>query len=136
MPARLRASVAEVLGEPQALHLEFDRARVVTTAPGNRLWVVPGRGVICTFKTGPVAAACATRGQAIQHGLVLGTYAIAEQTHQPTSYLALGLVPNGVTSVEVRIGNALKRIVVEHNVFGIESDGPAQLMGMNRHDRR
>jgi hypothetical protein len=124
MPARLRSSAQTVLGDAGALRLQFDHSSVAPVSSTDVLWVVPGRGVVCTFKPRPMAAACATRKQAIQHGLLLGTYTPDPRTKQPESYLSIGLVPDTVRSVTIRVGGATRRIRAHRGVFLVRSQAP------------
>lgn len=128
MPAGLRSSAQAVLGEAKALWLQFDHSSVAPVSSTDVLWVVPGRGVICTFKPRPMAAACATRKQAIQHVLLLGTYTPDPRTKQPESYLSIGLVPDMVRSVTIKVGGATRRIRAHRDVFLVRSKAPVQVM--------
>jgi hypothetical protein len=125
MPRAVRQKAEEVLGAPQHLNLQFRRAMHVM-APNNAvLWVVPGDGILCLFQTVPVAAACKPTGQAYRDGLVLQLYKLSSpRTSRSTRFTSLGIIPDGVKQIPVKIGRRWTTAPVEHNVFFIASTRP------------
>jgi hypothetical protein len=125
MPDSLRKKALELLGEPAPLELRFADARYATTSHQLSLWVVPGNGVICIFESAKMASACTTTVQAYHHGVVLQTYTLGKGSGgRPVEFTSLGVVPNGVTRVPVKVGNRWTAVDVVNNTFFIRSRQP------------
>jgi hypothetical protein len=132
MPQQLRAETRGVLIAPGNLHLAFAKARYVTAPDDTGLWAVPGAGVLCLVRAVKVAASCAGELAAYREGLLLETYKTAVPGGRPTSFTALGIVPNGVRFVHARISGVQRRIPVVHNAYALTASVPVNVIPLNR----
>lgn len=125
MPKALRRETWQVLGKPRHLGLRFDLAARPPDRAAASLWVVPGNGVICLVKVPSVAAACTTSSRAYHHGIVLQTYKLGPKpARRPLKFVSLGIVPDGVRTVPIKIASHWRTITVVDNTFGIEARQP------------
>jgi hypothetical protein len=134
MPERMRRSVAETLGGAQPLHLRFEHVYRVRTTTGVRVWVVRGRGVVCIVRDVKASVACDTDVNAAHRGLVLGVYKVGPPPQRkPTQFLMLGIAPDSVRAVRVKIKGAAPRMArVVENTFSLRSKSPIAVEAMIR----
>ncbi|HWI72534.1 MAG TPA: hypothetical protein VNT55_11295, partial [Baekduia sp.] len=103
--AHLAAGATPDLGANAAL-----ARRALSTALGEELYVVPGRGWVCLTST--AGAGMCTPTDQIAAGYAVGLQQI------PSGYRLSGLVPDGVTRVEVRgAGGATAATEVSGNAW-------------------
>lgn len=125
IPLSLRVKAEEVLGHPQNLNLWFEKARRVTAPNTDDLWLIPGSDVLCLFQAIPAAAACKTTAQAYRDGLVLQLYRLhSVGDGRPTRFTSVGVIPDGVKRIPVKIGRHWAFVPVAHNVFSLASSQP------------
>lgn len=131
MPMRMRRRIAEVLHGVGALHLQFNKAQRGRTPVGVDLWIVEGRGVTCLFLEETLASSCRTRVEARRQGIWLETYKISKvHPEQPSHFLALGAVPDGVHVVPVTIAGSPRAVRVRKNVWAIRAETPIEFRRM------
>jgi hypothetical protein len=129
MPEALRAEAEEALGDGGRLGLRFGQARYGATPGGVGLWVVPGDGVTCMFRSPSIAAACRTTAQAYRNGIVLQTYKLGKSHHgRPKSFAALGIAPDGLRFMALEIGKRRTSIPLHGNVYLVESRSPIAVL--------
>lgn len=119
LPTGFRSDVRQILGGAEQLGLRFSEARFVRSASGSGIWTVPAKGVTCMFRVPDLAAACNTTGQTYRGGLTLQTY--KHRNGHPTRFAAMGIVPDGIDKVPVKIGSDWKMIPVVRNTFSVEA---------------
>jgi hypothetical protein len=112
MPDLLKREAKEALAGPQSASLLFDSARFAITPTGGGLWVVSGRDVVCVLRAMTAAVACNTVAHVYRHGLVLEVYKRDKASGPPTSFTALGIMPDGVRSITAEVGRRQRRIKV------------------------
>jgi hypothetical protein len=119
MPAALRSLAQKTLGAgSDALMLDFARAREVSASRHLRLWLVPGRGVICMFRVTHFAAICAPDNVARARGLVLETYRLpAGKPWPPLSFTAIGVMPSSVVGAVAKTRGRTIVIPTRSNTF-------------------
>jgi hypothetical protein len=93
-------------------------ARRVAAGAGAGAWVVPGRRSMCLLATWPgsgaAGAACVPDAVAIDGRLAVASASV----RAPGTEFLAGLVPDGVGSVLVHLGNgAVQRLAVRENVY-------------------
>lgn len=122
MPRALREEAKEMLRESEQLDLRFEDVRFAEAPNRMDIWVVPGDRIICMFRAVRMAGACSTTTQAYRHGMVLQTY--RHRNGRPTSFEALGIVPDGIVKVPAKIGRRWTKLNVVANTFFVESQKP------------
>ena len=133
MPTDRREASASTLGEPDPLGLDFDQARYAMSRARVGLWMVPGRGVTCLIKGGIVAATCDTTSNTERKGLSLEVFKPGPPPkRRPTHFLALGVVPNGVKGLRVRVGKRTSVISVSDNTYSMRAEVPIQIVSLIR----
>lgn len=131
MSAWFKREAKEVLLEPENLGLRFNKARYVAATNRVSLWVVPGRNVLCVFRATRIAAACTSKARAYRSGILLEVYRLNKPGGHPTRFTAIGLMPDGVRSVTVRMGKLRKQLPVIRNAYIAEAPRPITLLHPN-----
>lgn len=125
MPYGARRQARFVLGEPYSLDLRFAQARQGSAPDHRAFWIVRGRGAICLFRSSGTASACTTLARAYREGITLYSYRLGKsRTSRPTSFSALGIVPDGTEQVHVAIGHRRVLVPVVDNAFFVEASKP------------
>lgn len=131
LPPRLREEALETLGkEAHRLGLRLAAAQHLRTAIGISEWVVPGRDVTCLFRGGMAAVACNKNTLVRRKGLmvVVGEGKSQVDPGLPDRFLALGLVPDGTSSVRLHEVNGSSKVVpVVGNTFAYQAKTPFEL---------
>lgn len=98
----------------------------------RRLWVVSTKHLLCIAQVR--GAACASRSEAVQKGVILGTFhPPSPRQPVPNEFQLQGLVPDSVTQVLLLIGNRERQLVdVSHNVFLLKREKPIHLIRLIR----
>jgi hypothetical protein len=125
MPDGLREGALENLGHAEPLKLRFNQAIHSPTMAGIGFWVVPGRGVTCMVEDRTPAAACDMTARVAREGLQLEVYkSDPRRGGRPSHFLALGMVPDGISRVKARIGRRAESIPVIGNAYGWRAEVP------------
>jgi hypothetical protein len=133
MPLHLRREALEILGPAAPLRLHFDEARYVRTPIDFALWVVPGRGVTCMFRTVRIVSSCRTTVYAYRHGMVLQTAKPGTSPRsRPSLFTLTGIAPDWTRTISVRAGRELRTIPIIDNVFADKARVPFQIVRLNR----
>jgi hypothetical protein len=129
VPEALRRLAKEVLGEPEDLGLSFAAARRAVTSGHISLWVVPGRGVLCMFRHPDMAVSCRPVSKAYRQGIALQIYKLGKaKSGPPESFMAIGVVPDGISGVRMRLGNRRTTAPVVANTFQVEARRPIKVV--------
>lgn len=128
MPFSVQKKARGVLGGGRPLGLDFNAAKYVTTQNDIRLWVVLGKGVACMFRELHMAASCTTRAQAFRHGIVLQTYQLNKVGGEPTTFTAIGIAPDGVRAISMRVGDRRMKVPVVNNTYWAEASKPISVV--------
>ncbi len=132
-PHAVEQSITGLLGPARPLGLRFDAARSIVTARGQRIWVVPGRAVICMFRTPRLASSCDTATNASRRGLVLVTYKIGKDPKAPPrNFELLGLVPDGFHSATLKIGARRVQVRASTNTISYRAKAPISVLAIHR----
>jgi hypothetical protein len=113
MKARMHSSAAT-----------FIQAHRAPTANGP-IWLVPGASEeVCLFAGNPLENGCEPASQALRHGMTLGVV-IDPADPSKRTFVLYGVVPDGQTSVQVRVGSdPAKTIPVRHGAFSVRAREP------------
>jgi hypothetical protein len=127
MPKALRRQIRRLkAGKP--FHLRFDEAQHARTPIGVGIWIVEGAGITCIFREGLPASACEPTGDTKLNGISLGTYT-TDKAHpgRPLSFLALGVVPEGVRAVLARVASSRRAVRVRNGAWAIRAKTPIKI---------
>lgn len=95
------------------------------STPNGAIWLVASaRGELCLFAGDPLENSCEPQSFAIQHGITLG---IIEDPADPSKrvFVLYGVVPDGQTSVRVKVGDQAPRSVpVRKGAFSLRAREP------------
>lgn len=109
------------MGEGAAAALGAHEART----PNGPIWLVASNsGRICLFAGRPPASACESSSLALKQGLTIG---VVESPSDPSRrrFVLYGVVPDGRTSVKVRIGeHRIRTIPVRSGAFSMRAREP------------
>jgi len=130
-PPAVIAAFTQLLGRASPLQLRFHDAHT-TTFPKGRVWVVPGRGVICMIRSPRLASSCDTGTNIDRRGLQLSTYRTKPGHHRPVEYELLVLVPDWAKTATLRIGARAKRLPLDANRVWLRSRYPISLLSLQR----
>lgn len=113
MPASLAKKVSKTLGAPRH---PFSYSVYLPTAMGG-LWVEATETVICLVES-LGAVTCATAPAVAAKGLGIGT---ARPSRKGLEYQLLGVVPAGIHSIEVMVGNQLRRVGIQNMAYAMRA---------------
>lgn len=128
IPAGLKAALLTALdGRPAGL--EFDRAVPVST-PEGRLWMVAGADITCIVQEEEKALSCDASDAVVEDGLVIGVFEPPRRPgERPTNFLVLGVVPDPVERVRLKVGERRRTIPVWGNAYSVRADRPITVEG-------
>lgn len=114
-PARIQMHLEETLGAPRgAFHIV--NSHYLVTRQGNA-WAVTGADLTCVVEAAPLGAlACNTTVRAARRGLALGLVRMTRRGHHGRrDYVLIGIAPDWVDSVQVRVGPRRQTSLPVHN---------------------
>lgn len=124
LPEALQAHLAQLLMRKQPDQFRPLLVQRSRTAHGTA-WTFVNDSAICLAQGGFGSVACSRWAPAKKDGVVLGTFTPPSgRFKQPHDFLVLGLVPNGVVQVALRVGRRHRVVAVSHNLFTATSDVP------------
>jgi hypothetical protein len=133
MPRAMRDAIHKTIGDASILHLSFDRSYLAQMPIGGALWIVEGSGVICAFRDQLGTSTCQTNVQARKHGLLLEVFRPSRKPEgRPTHFLALGIAPNWVRSVAVKVGHIRRTIPVISHRYALTAKRPIEITQLLR----
>ena len=115
--------------------LRFNQAHYVTTNAGGRIWTVRGNRLTCIFQAVTAASSCAPDASVLKQGLPLVVGAVTGESKEaiPDSFLAIGIVPDGVRTVRLQpLGERARLVSVTRNAFSMRANSPIAFLGMAR----
>jgi hypothetical protein len=119
MPQRVGTHVTATMGAPSD-SLDLSHAQVAPIRNGH-IWIVSSRDltVTCILQGNLGSLSCDTASTVAARGLVLGLAKPPQREGQTThNFYALGIVPDWVKVVKVRLGDKGKRnVIVSGNTF-------------------
>jgi hypothetical protein len=132
-PLRSRAEHMSLVAQRRALGavgappgaLGFDHAQLITTKHGN-FWLTAGHGLVCAFQTRTFALSCDAVVTVLKRGLFLGTVERPDAyASQRQHFLMIGIVPDGVRRVRLRVGARFPQWVsVQNNTVSADAHEP------------
>lgn len=125
--SRLRASMTEMLGEPQVATLDFDNVRRSRTEKGTELWLVPSRDIHCLVVGLGLGVSCTPTGSAQRKGIAVGLTKAPSPTMAPRWFRLAGMVPDGYRAVRLGIGMRTFVLPVRNNTFEYWAHQPVQV---------
>ena len=134
VPPRIRLAVAETLGGKAALGslgLEFSQARRTTTPSGIRLWMVPGRGVMCLVRAERLAIACSSKRKAIHRGVLLQIHR-ASPGAEESDFTTIGVVPDWAAGISLQAGEAPVTLPIQANAFDFSATRSIRVLRLTR----
>ncbi len=124
MPPSTGRHIESITGVPPS-SLDLGSAQYAYSASGG-IWLVNGRKITCMVQGRRGSLACATTADFAARGLVLGTAkAPKKDGGPPRSFRVLGIAPNWVDLVQVRIGiRKARSIPVVDHVYALHASVP------------
>jgi hypothetical protein len=128
--AAQRRALGAVGAPPGALAL--DDAQLIETEQGN-LWLTAGDGLVCAFETRTYALSCDLVATVLKRGLFLGTVERpAAYASNRQRFLMIGVVPDGVRSVRLRVGaGSSQRVAVRNNAVSADAREPIIIQALS-----
>lgn len=106
-------------------------ARYVPVDAG--LWVANGRGETCIIQAHGGAVSCVSRATLIETGVALGVVKLGPPPdHKPQEFGVVGLVPNGVKTVVVKVGKKRRLLAVRNNSYSLRASFPIEVTRLER----
>lgn len=124
VPPHIRTRVRATLGMSSG-ELRMTRAQYARTSGGG-IWVARGNGVLCLIQAGKGAVTCDSSSAAADHGLSLALFSAPRHPSElPRHFLVLGIVPDWVALVVLRIGKSTPRaIIARENTYALRAGAP------------
>lgn len=124
VPARMAAHIEKTLGAPPG-SFQIEEAQYASTRGGS-VWVLIGsRNIMCLVQAGRGALICAPASIAVRRGLSIGLFAVPRRPGQrPHNYLLLGIAPDWVRNVQLRVANAAQSVAVRRNTYALRANAP------------
>lgn len=128
LPRRLQRQVKASLGYKRSRGLEFQRVHRVDAGDGVVIWLLRAPRKVCIVEGKRGALSCSPPGAAVKEGVVLGV-ARAAYGRKPRSFRVLGLAPDLVRAVVLRVlGGGQRTVVVRDNVYTDQARSPIGLL--------
>lgn len=129
-PSAVLARLSDVLEVPRRT-LDATSAQLLRSPLGG-LWIVNGRqGVTCIVQAEGLGLTCSATRDFLRRGLSLGVFA-APPSEQvlPESFLLLGVAPDWVRGVNLRIGALSQTQPVVNNIYARRAAVPVMVAGL------
>lgn len=124
LPPVVRTHLSHILANQLDGPLNPTTVRRAQTAEGV-VWVFLAERSLCLAQDGHGAVGCSTLSNAESHGIQLGVFSPpSDRISRPHEFLLIGLAPDGIGRVSATIGDRLRTIRVQNNLFSIASDQP------------
>ena len=126
MSSRMRALIESSLHVKQT-GLKFGDAHYMSIG-ARGVWLVSGRGVTCLVEARTGALQCVTVTEFVTGGIALGLFgSLNHRSSDSRRFALLGVAPDWATFAWVRIGSAVRRIAVRHNIYTLSAAKPIVL---------
>jgi hypothetical protein len=103
--------------------LWLDTAIYVPTHSG--LWIVNGHNMTCIVQTHGGAVSCEPRITVLREGVSLGTVRLGPPPRRAArEFTVVGIVPNGIARVELKVGGETRNVAVHDNAFSLSAAVP------------
>jgi hypothetical protein len=123
LPVSVRARLSRILKKPGTPFTPSPVQRSHTN--GGIVWAFVVGDQVCLTQGTHGASVCVAKDVAISEGVSLGTFSPPSQRiPRPHNFLLLGLVPDGVGRVELKIGRRRERAGVKNNLYSVSGDKP------------
>lgn len=123
LPDSVRSRLARLLTEPNEPFNPSEVQRSHTKA--GIVWAFVVGDQVCLAQGSHGASACVAMSIATSEGVSLGTFSPpSKRIHRPHHFMVLGLVPDGIGRIELRIGKQRKTAAVKNNLYSASADQP------------
>jgi hypothetical protein len=121
LPGPVRSRLSRLLKEPNE---PFNPSQVQRSqSNAGIVWTFVVGDQVCLAQGAHGAAACVAMDIAISEGVSVGTFSPpSKRIHKPHGFLVLGLAPDGVGRVELKIGERRRTTVVKGNLYSVSSN--------------
>ena len=111
------------------LSMDIEHAHLLRTELGA-LWVVIGDETTCLVQAGDGALSCFPTATALHTGVTLGTSDSGARPSSPHRFLSLGIAPDWVKTVRMRVGNSIHVVPVVRNSYAAQANVPVLVQAM------
>jgi hypothetical protein len=123
LPAAVRNQIVSALGPRSAAVRPFRTQHIAT--PQGDLWLVDGREQSCLIEGGKGGITCASNHLVRRYGLAVGIGdAPTQPGGKPHNFLLLGIAPDSIHRVLLKIGAGTQEVPVRHNVYTHRANVP------------